>query len=71
MRRTIAERAIERARARGIAIEDDIEFMALVELWIEGEIDSREMHRRYLHLAGERARAVYRPEFKISSERSQ
>ena len=59
MRRTIAERAIARARARGVAIDRDIEFMALVESWIEGEIDSQQMRGRYLDLLGERASSIY------------
>ena len=54
-RRSIAERVIARARARGAAIDGDLEYMALVELWIEGEIDIQEMRRRYTDLLTTRA----------------
>jgi hypothetical protein len=44
-RRSIAERAIARAQPRGMPIDDDRD-IAFVELWIEGEIDGKEMRQR-------------------------
>ncbi|WP_162950416.1 hypothetical protein [Rhizobium jaguaris] len=58
-RRSIAERAIARARARGTPIDDDSEFVALVELWIEGEIDMKEMRLRYVKLLDQRAHSHF------------
>lgn len=54
-RRSIAERTIARARERGMAINDDVEYMTLVELWIEGEIDIQEMRTRYNQLLARRS----------------
>jgi hypothetical protein len=53
-RRSLAERAIARAQARGTPIDQDPEFMNLVELWVESEIDSRQMRQRYLDLLAQR-----------------
>ncbi|MBA9035955.1 hypothetical protein [Rhizobium leguminosarum] len=54
-RRSIAERTIARARERGMPIDDDLEYMALVELWIKGEIDIQDMRRRYNDLLARRS----------------
>lgn len=43
----IAERVIARWKTRGIPIDDDLDFMDLVELSIAGTIGSDEMRRRY------------------------
>jgi len=56
-RRSIAERVITRARARGMPIDNDPEYMAIVEMWIGGEISIQEMRQRYIALLQERARA--------------
>lgn len=50
LRRSIAERVIARARGRGMPIDDDVEYMALVEQWVEGEIEIEEMRQRYIDL---------------------
>ncbi|NKM48764.1 hypothetical protein GFL91_28185 [Rhizobium leguminosarum bv. viciae] len=54
-RRSIAERTIARARERGMPIDDDVEYMTLVELWIEGEIDIQDMRQRYNELLAHRS----------------
>lgn len=58
-RRSIAERVIARACARGNPIDEDPEYMAIVELWIVGEISVQEMRRRYIALLRERSRTTY------------
>lgn len=55
LRRSIAERVIARARRRGMPIDDDAEYMALVEQWIEGEIEIKEMRQRYIGLLARRS----------------
>gem|GEM_PF-1736890 len=57
-RRSIADRVIARARARGTPIDDDPEYMAIVELWVVGEISIQEMRRRYIALLQERSRTT-------------
>lgn len=54
-RRLIAERTIARARERGMPIDDDVDYMTLVELWIEGEIDIQGMRQRYNELLARRS----------------
>lgn len=54
-RRSIAARVIARARERGMPIDDDVEYMALVEHWIEGEIDIQDMRQRYIQLLARRS----------------
>ncbi|SCB46980.1 hypothetical protein [Rhizobium multihospitium] len=54
-RRSIAEQVIARARARGTPIDDDLEFMAVVELWIAGEIEADGMRDRYDTLLRQRS----------------
>jgi hypothetical protein len=46
-RRALIARLIERETAAGRAIDRDSDFVALVELWILGEIEMPEMRRRY------------------------
>ncbi|MGO8253463.1 hypothetical protein ACC792_21100 [Rhizobium ruizarguesonis] len=47
-RRAIAQRAIDRAAARGVPIDTDPAFLGLLEEWICGEIDMTAMRERYL-----------------------
>jgi hypothetical protein len=54
-RRSIAERVIARARELGTPIDTDVEYMALVELWIEGDIDIEDMRQRYINLLARRS----------------
>ncbi|MBB4526843.1 UNVERIFIED_ORG: hypothetical protein M2435_006919 [Rhizobium sophorae] len=54
-RRSIAERTIARTRERGMPIDGDVEYMTLVELWIEGEIDIQAMRQRYNELLAHRS----------------
>jgi uncharacterized protein (DUF4415 family) len=42
-RRSLAERVIARASARGVPVDDDAEFMAIVDLWVAGEIEADEI----------------------------
>jgi hypothetical protein len=53
-RTDIAERVIARWKERGIALEDDPEFTALVTLWVNGDITGAEMRRRYVSALHER-----------------
>ena len=46
-RRAIAQRAIDRAKARGTPIDDDTIFIALLDRWISGDIDMRTVRDRY------------------------
>ncbi|MGK9051512.1 hypothetical protein [Xaviernesmea oryzae] len=55
LRRSIADRVIARARRRGMPIDDDMEYMALVEQWVEGEIEIGEMRQRYIDLLARRS----------------
>jgi len=54
-RRSIAERTVARARERGMPIDDDVEYMTLVELWIEGEIEIQDLRHRYSELLAHRS----------------
>ena len=54
-RRAIAQRAIDRAKARGTPIDTDPAFLALLEEWIGGEIDMKAMRLRYLEMTALRA----------------
>jgi hypothetical protein len=47
-RRSIADRVIARARARGTPIDKDLDYMAIVELWVEGAIDDKGMRQHYI-----------------------
>ncbi|KXG84194.1 hypothetical protein [Agrobacterium bohemicum] len=47
-RRAIAQRVIDRAAARGMPIDKDPAFVALLEEWIRGDIDMKAMRERYL-----------------------
>ncbi|MCF1449408.1 hypothetical protein FS815_21705 [Agrobacterium vitis] len=47
-RRAIAHRAINRAKSRGMPIDEGPIFMALLDAWISGDIDMRTMRERYL-----------------------
>jgi hypothetical protein len=49
-RKSIAQRAIDRAKARGAPIDEDPAFAGLVDEWVRGEIDMREMRERYLDI---------------------
>jgi len=46
-RRRIFERTIARYASAGIRIEDDDEYMALIRLWISGELEMREAAALY------------------------
>ncbi|MFA1677447.1 hypothetical protein ACDY97_33365 [Rhizobium mongolense] len=56
-RKSIAERVIARASARGTPIDEDPEFMAIVELWVAGDIEASEMRDRYNALLEQRSRS--------------
>lgn len=47
-RKSIAQRAIDRAKARGMPIDEDPAFVGLVDEWVRGEIDIKQMRERYL-----------------------
>lgn len=47
-RKSIAQRAIDRAKAHGMPIDEDPAFVALVDEWVRGEIDIKQMRERYL-----------------------
>lgn len=53
-RHGIAQRALERARARGVALDEDAEFMVLLDEWIRGDIPMRVMRERYFSAFAER-----------------
>lgn len=53
-RHGIAQRALERARARGVALEEDADFMALLDEWIRGDIPMRVMRERFFSAFAER-----------------
>lgn len=50
IRRAIAKRAIDRAAARGVPIDNDLAVAALLEEWIRGEIDMKTMRDCYLDI---------------------
>ena len=54
-RRLIFEQVRSKAMSRGMPIDDDPEFLALVELWISGEYDVSELRSQYNDLAIRRA----------------
>lgn len=68
-RRSIADRVIARARARGTPIDEDLDYMAIVELWVEGAIDDKGMRQRYIELL-ERRRDSRRNTAEDDSSRS-
>jgi hypothetical protein len=47
-RKSIAQRAIDRAKARGVPIDEDPAFTELLDEWVRGEIDTKQMRERYL-----------------------
>ena len=49
-RRAIAQRAIGRAAARGTPIDQDPAFLSLLNEWIRGNIEFKDMRVRYLDL---------------------
>lgn len=49
-RKAIAQRAINRAAARGAPIDQDPAFLALLDEWTYGDIEFKEMRTRYLDL---------------------
>lgn len=49
-RRAIAQRVIDRAAARGMPIDKDPAFVALLEEWTRGDIDMKAMRERYLDI---------------------
>ncbi|MCC2614393.1 hypothetical protein [Neorhizobium petrolearium] len=69
-RRSIADRVIARARARATPIDGDPEYMAIVELWVMGEISIQEMRRRYIALLQERSRTTDHLATAIDEERA-
>lgn len=60
-RRTIAQRVIDRAAARGAPINADPAFLAAVEEWIRGDIDMKAMRHRYLEIIALQAADRRRP----------
>jgi hypothetical protein len=46
-RQAFMQALIERARAADSPIDGDADFMMLVQMWIDGEIDVAEMRSRY------------------------
>lgn len=66
-RRAIAQRAIDRATARGAPIDQDPAFVALLDEWVQGNIEFKEMRERYndilaLQAVERRGRWKYRVE---------
>jgi hypothetical protein len=59
VRKAIVHRAIDRAISRGVPIDKDPTFVALLDAWIKGEIDSRTMQMCYLEIL--KLRASMRP----------
>lgn len=55
-RRGIAQRALARARDQGVVLEDDSDFMALLDKWIIGEIPMRDMRVSYFSAVAQRER---------------
>ena len=53
-RREIAKRALARARDQGVPLEDDVDFMVLLDEWISGKIPMREMSKRYFSAVEQR-----------------
>jgi hypothetical protein len=49
-RKAIAQRAIDRAAARGAPIDQDPAFVALLDEWIRGQIEFKAMRERYLDI---------------------
>ncbi|WP_313606832.1 hypothetical protein [Rhizobium sp.] len=49
-RKSIAKRALDRARARGTPIDEDPAFVALLDEWISGSIDMKQMRDCYLDI---------------------
>lgn len=49
-RTAIAQRAIDRAAARGAPIDQDPAFVALLDEWIRGDVEFKEMRERYLDI---------------------
>ncbi len=49
-RKAIAQRAIDRAAACGTPIDHDPAFLGLLNEWIRGDIEFKDMRTRYLHL---------------------
>lgn len=47
-RKSIAQRVIDRAKARGEPIDQDPAFVALLDEWINGDIDIKQMREKYL-----------------------
>lgn len=60
-RRGIAQRTLDRAAARGQALEDDTAFMTLLAKWIDGEIPMRIMRERYFEAVAQRRRPIVDP----------
>ncbi|MQY46214.1 hypothetical protein GAO09_09150 [Rhizobiales bacterium RZME27] len=54
-RRTIFDRVRTTALLRGMPIDSDPEFIALVDLWISGEYEMPELRSRYNDLTARRA----------------
>ena len=46
-RKAIAQRAIDRAAARGVPIDQDPAFVALLDEWVSGAIEFDEMRERH------------------------
>lgn len=49
-RKLIAQRAIDRANSRGAPIDRDPDFVALLDEWVRGDIDMKDMRERYLDI---------------------
>ncbi len=50
IRKAIAQRAIDRAKNRGAPIDEDPAFVALVDEWVRGDIDIKQMRECYLDI---------------------
>jgi hypothetical protein len=49
-RKAIARRAIDRAAARGAPIDQDPAFVSLLDEWVRGDIEFKEMRERYVDI---------------------
>ena len=56
-RKEIAELVVVRWKAHGFALDADPQYTLLVELWVDGAIEAREMRRRYLTVLREQESA--------------
>jgi hypothetical protein len=57
-RQIIAQRALDRAASRGVSLESDETFMALLAHWIQGDIPMRVMRNRYFEAVAQKKRIL-------------